>query len=91
MSLSGLDAWTMAHELGHSLGLYHAPCGSPDWVDSSFRAGNDEWGIDPETQAMIHVGRGGDRAPDLMSYCGRKQEAEELDQRLPLQQGGPIP
>lgn len=74
VSISGVDAWTMAHELGHSLGLYHAPCGNPDWVDYFYRAGNDEWGIDPETQAMVHVGSGGSRAPDLMSYCGRRQE-----------------
>jgi hypothetical protein len=74
ISVSSPDAWTMAHELGHSLGLYHAPCGNPDWVDSSFRAGNDEWGIDPETQTMIQVGNGSPHAPDLMSYCHRKQE-----------------
>ena len=77
VSVSSPDTWTMAHELGHSLGLYHAPCGRPDWVDSSFRAGNDEWGIDPETQVMIHVGSGHDRAPDLMSYCHRNQEPKK--------------
>ena len=73
VSLAQPDAWVMAHELGHNLGLGHARCGTNDY-DYRFRLGRDEWGIDPETQVMIHVGSGHPRAPDLMSYCHRKQE-----------------
>ena len=60
---------TIAHELGHNLGLYHAPCTPPgtviDDVDSAFphpgaRIGS--WGYDSGT--LISSTR-----YDLMSYC----------------------
>ena len=66
--ISRLNPTTMAHELGHNMSLYHAPCeaGGPDpafpYPDGSIGA----WGYDFRYgDALATPGR-----PDLMSYCG---------------------
>ena len=62
------SASTMAHELGHNLGLLHAPCGNPGGVDPWFphNAGRiGAWGFDFERSALVPP-----ITPDLMSYCG---------------------
>ena len=66
--ISRLNPTTMAHELGHNMSLYHAPCeaGGPDpafpYPDGSIGA----WGYDFRYRdALATPGR-----PDLMSYCG---------------------
>ena len=59
---------TMAHELGHNLGLLHAPCGSPRGVDPWFPSSAGRigaWGFDFERRALVPP-----TTPDLMSYCG---------------------
>ena len=66
-SVSILDASTMAHELGHNLGLQHAPCGNPDGVDPWFpyELGNTgAWGYDLAEKALVEPG-----TPEIMSYC----------------------
>ncbi len=66
--VSRLNPRTMAHELGHNMSLYHAPCqaGGPDpaypYPDGSIGA----WGYDFRYgNALASPFR-----PDLMSYCG---------------------
>ena len=58
----------MAHELGHNLGLRHAPCGTnvrsldPWFPHRGGRVG--AWGYDPERRTLLDP-----KAYDLMSYC----------------------
>ena len=67
-SFSVPRASTIAHELGHNLSLWHAPCGNPGFLDPSFPEPDGSigaWGYDF---------RGGGRLvspenPDVMSYC----------------------
>ena len=60
---------TIAHELGHNLSLYHAPCGGADGPDPSFPETDGSigaWGYDfREDGQLVRPTR-----PDLMSYCG---------------------
>ena len=60
-------AWTLAHEIGHELGRYHAPCeaGSPDpnfpYADGSTGV----WGYDPRSGQFLSP----DDESDFMGYC----------------------
>ena len=59
----------IAHELGHNLSLYHAPCGGAGGPDPSYPYSDGSigaWGYD-----FRDGGRLVDpRTPELMSYCG---------------------
>lgn len=60
-------AQTLAHELGHNFGRYHAPCGSPAGPDPTFPtfgATMDVVGFDVGAGAVR-----GTQYRDLMSYC----------------------
>lgn len=62
---------TYAHELGHNMGLRHAPCGNPANVDPSYPSNYDEgsigiWGWD----ILAEEQRNPARYKDLMTYCG---------------------
>ena len=68
ISVSNLDAVTIAHELGHNLNLRHSDCGGPADVDPTFpytNARTGVWGYDPRD--------GGSLVPpnraDFMSNC----------------------
>lgn len=61
-------AQTLAHELGHNFGRYHAPCGQPAGVDPAFPTPNavlDWHGLDVRAGAV----REALSYRDLMSYC----------------------
>ncbi len=67
VSFSRPRARIVAHELGHNLGLAHAPCGLPQGVDPSFpdNAGRSgAWGYDWKGKELVPPFR-----PDFMSYC----------------------
>ena len=68
VSVGITDAGVMAHELGHSMGLGHAPCGGANSPDMDFpHAGGriGVWGADIEEDRLIapFIGR------DIMGYC----------------------
>ncbi len=57
----------LAHELGHNLGLQHAPCGGAGSPDPSYPYSGGAigvWGLDPNTLALQYPSLG-----DVMSYC----------------------
>jgi hypothetical protein len=65
---SGSGPEVMAHELGHNFNQWHAPCGGPSGVDSSYPytgASIGTWGISPTDGSLK------DPAvyKDVMSYC----------------------
>ena len=58
----------VAHELGHNLGLHHAPCGGAADADPSFPHPDGSvgaWGYDFARGELVRP-----ETPDLMSYCG---------------------
>ena len=66
-SASITSSSTIAHELGHNMGLFHAPCGGASWVDTAFPHANGSigaWGYDFRRQVLVAPD-----TPDLMSYC----------------------
>ena len=69
VSFSIPSATTMAHELGHNMSLYHAPCGAAGGPDPSFPYPDGSigaWGYDSRDGGrLVHPRQG----RDLMSYC----------------------
>ncbi len=60
---------TMVHELGHTLGRPHAPCGGPDGPDPRYPyAGGviGSWGYDLRSKSLVDP----QKNTDIMGYCG---------------------
>ena len=69
VSVSRLNAGTIAHELGHNLNLRHADCGNPANPDPTYPYHNavvGVWGYDPRDGGSIVSPDG---VFDHMSYC----------------------
>jgi len=67
-TISDLEDWVVAHELGHTFSLAHAPCGNPLGVDPAYPYSDGSigaWGYDRENRRLVSP-----HTPDLMSYCG---------------------
>ena len=63
------DPFVIAHELGHNLSLFHAPCGGAGGPDRAFPQSDGSigaWGFDPRGGGTLIS----PNARDLMSYCG---------------------
>jgi len=61
------DVNTFAHEIGHSHGRMHAPCGGPAGIDPEFPNEEGEagaWGYDERRRAFVSP-----RVFDFMGYC----------------------
>ncbi|MDE2927702.1 MAG: M66 family metalloprotease [Acidobacteriota bacterium] len=66
--ISRLNSFTIAHELGHNLSLYHAPCGGAAGPDPAFPypdGSTGAWGYDFRYGGALAT----PFRPDLMSYC----------------------
>ncbi len=67
-SASVPDVWVMAHELGHNLSLWHAPCGGAGRPDPAYPYDDGSigaWGYDHRGDSLIDK----DEVKDLMTYC----------------------
>ncbi len=66
--ISKLKPTTIAHELGHNMSLYHAPCGGAGGPDPTFPypdGSTGAWGYDFRYGGVL----ASPYRPDLMSYC----------------------
>lgn len=57
-----------AHEMGHNLGLRHAPCGGPSGTDAEYPYGGaliGAWGYDTRSAQLVDPAN----TKDIMSYC----------------------
>jgi len=68
VAVGAADAETLAHELGHNMGLRHAPCGGTGDADEDYPHEGGiigEWGYDVHARRLIHPFL----HKDVMGYC----------------------
>ena len=78
-----LNLKTIAHELGHNFGQYHAPCGNPSGVDANYPypgGSIGSWGIDPRTNTLVDPAK----YKDVMGYCGTNWVSDYMYRRAQL-------
>lgn len=61
---------TLAQELAHAMGRWHAPCGNPDAIDEDYPYGNASIGVEGYDLLDKKWYSPGSRLKDFMSYCG---------------------
>ena len=69
VAFSIMDPVVVAHELGHTMSLLHAPCGGAGGPDPAFPEDDGSigvWGYDARDKGRLVP----PSTPDLMSYCG---------------------
>ncbi len=77
IGFSVADPFVIAHEIGHNMGLRHAPCGGAGGPDPAFPqtdASIGSWGYDFRAGGWLVS----PRARDLMSYCGPPKWVSEF-------------
>ena len=68
VAFADLTDFVVAHELGHTLSLAHAPCGGPLGVDPLYPYDDGSigaWGYDARSNDLVSPD-----TPELMGYCG---------------------
>ena len=68
VAFADLVDWVVAHELGHTFDLDHAPCGNPPGVDPAYPyldGSIGAWGYDLGSGTLMPPD-----TPELMGYCG---------------------
>lgn len=60
---------TLAQELAHAMGRWHAPCGNPDAIDDEYPYGNASIGVEGYDILTKQWYSPGSRLKDFMSYC----------------------
>ena len=69
VSIGAFFSYYVAHEIGHNMGLLHAPCGGPSFIDPDYPYESGLIGVDGysfSTKTLMDR----DIYYDLMSYCG---------------------
>jgi len=67
----GIAVGTSLHEIGHTMGRYHTPCGNPGGIDPEYPYASGYvgvWGFDTVLQAL----KDPEQHTDIMGYCNNQ-------------------